>query len=78
MIAKIEWHRGELVPRIGFVVPNSRLPVGKVIKVCNGRAERENRTKEGRNPGLKGWRATFWVNAYCFCSGQYAIINHIK
>jgi hypothetical protein len=33
VVAKIEWHRGELFPRIGFMVTNSRLPAGKVIKV---------------------------------------------
>jgi hypothetical protein len=42
-VAKIEWHRGELFPRICFVITNSRLPAGKVIKVYNGRAEIENR-----------------------------------
>jgi hypothetical protein len=30
--ARIEWHQGELLPRIGFAVNNSRLPDGKVIK----------------------------------------------
>ncbi len=49
VVAKIEWHRGELFPRIGFVVTNSRLPAGKVTKVYNGRAEIENRIKEGKN-----------------------------
>ena len=49
VVAKIEWHRSELFPRIGFVVTNSRLPAGKVIKVYNGRAEIENRIKEGKN-----------------------------
>jgi Transposase DDE domain group 1 len=49
VVAKIEWHRGELFPRIGFVVTNSILPAGKVIKVYNGRAEIENRIKEGKN-----------------------------
>jgi hypothetical protein len=49
VVAKIEWHRGELFPRIGFVVTNSRLPAAKVTKVYNGRAEIENRTKEGKN-----------------------------
>jgi len=48
-VAKIEWHRGELFPRIGLVITNSRLPAGKVIKVYNGRAEIENRIKEGKN-----------------------------
>jgi len=49
VVAKIEWHRGELFPQIGFVVTNSRLPAAKVTKVYNGRAEIENRTKEGKN-----------------------------
>ena len=49
VVAKIEWHLGELFPRIGFVVTNSRLPAGKVVKVYNGRAEIENRIKEGKN-----------------------------
>jgi hypothetical protein len=48
-VAKIEWHPGELFPRIGFVVTNSRLPAAKVTKFHNGRAEIENRIKEGKN-----------------------------
>jgi hypothetical protein len=49
VVAKIEWHRGDLFPRIGFVVTSSRVPAGQVIKVYNGRAELENRIKEGKN-----------------------------
>jgi hypothetical protein len=47
MVAKIEWHEGELFPRIGFIVTNSKLPAGKVVKVYNGRGDVENRIKEG-------------------------------
>ncbi len=50
VVAKIEWYRGELFPRIGFVVTNSRLPAGKVVKVYTGRGNVENRIKEGKNP----------------------------
>ena len=49
VVAKIEWHAGELFPRIGFIVTNSRLPAGKVVKVYNGRGDIENRIKEGKN-----------------------------
>ena len=49
VICKIEWHEGELFPRIGFIVTNSRLDATKVVKVYNGRAEIENRIKEGKN-----------------------------
>jgi hypothetical protein len=40
---------GRAFPRIGFVVSNSRLPAGKVVKVYNSRAEIENRIKGGKN-----------------------------
>ncbi|MFZ5450828.1 MAG: transposase [Thermodesulfobacteriota bacterium] len=49
VVAKIEGHQGELFPRIGFVVTNSRLPAGKVLKVNNGRGYVENLIKEGKN-----------------------------
>jgi hypothetical protein len=48
VVAKIEWHRGELFPRMGFVVTNSRLSAGKVVKVYNGRGD-VDRIKEGKN-----------------------------
>lgn len=49
VVAKIEWHDGELFPRIGFIITNSRLTAGKVVKVYNGRGDVENRIKEGKN-----------------------------
>lgn len=49
VVAKIEWHDGELFPRIGFVVANSKLPAGKVVKVYNGRGDVKNRIKKGKN-----------------------------
>jgi Transposase DDE domain group 1 len=47
VVATIKWHDGELFPRIGFVVTNSKLPSGKVVTVYNGRGDVENRIKEG-------------------------------
>jgi len=49
VVCKIEWHSGELFPRIGFIVSNSRLTAEEIIKVYNGRGEVENRIKEGKN-----------------------------
>ena len=49
VVAKIEWHFGELFPRYYFIVTNSRLPANKVVKVYNGRGDVENRIKEGKN-----------------------------
>jgi Transposase DDE domain group 1 len=49
VVAKIEWHHGELFLRIGFIVTNPKLPAGNVVKVYNGRGDVENRIKEGKN-----------------------------
>jgi hypothetical protein len=49
VVCKIEWHVGELFPRVGFIVTNSSLGANKVITIYNGRAEIENRIKEGKN-----------------------------
>jgi len=49
VIAKIEWHMGELFPSCYFIVTNSRLPAFSVVQVYNGRGDVENRIKEGKN-----------------------------
>jgi hypothetical protein len=49
VVCKIEWHVGELFPRVGFIVTNSHLEAERVIAIYNGRAEIENRIKEGKN-----------------------------
>jgi len=49
VVCKIEWHVGELFPRVGFIVTNSNLEAQRVITIYNGRAEIENRIKEGKN-----------------------------
>jgi hypothetical protein len=49
VIAKIEWHVGELFPRYNFIVTNSRLSASAVVKIYNGRGDVENRIKEGKN-----------------------------
>jgi len=49
VVAKIEWHFGELFPRHYFIVTNSKLAASKVVKVYNGRGDVENRIKEGKN-----------------------------
>jgi hypothetical protein len=49
VVCKIEWHVGELFPRVGFIVTNSHLEAERVITIYNGRAEIENRIKEGKN-----------------------------
>ena len=40
---------GELFPRVGFIVTNSNLEAHNLVTIYNGRAEIENRIKEGKN-----------------------------
>src|SRR4051794_16923526 len=49
VVAKIEWHAGELFPRIGFVVTNLRLSPKRVVKFSNGRGTAEQWIKEGKD-----------------------------
>jgi hypothetical protein len=48
VVAKVEWHAGELFPRVGFVVTNLRRSPKRVIKFYNGRGTAEQWIKEGK------------------------------
>lgn len=48
VVAKIEWHAGELFPRIGFIVTNLRWKSSKVVKFYNKRGTAEQWIKEGK------------------------------
>ncbi len=69
VVAKIEWHDGELFPRVGFIVTNSKLPAGKVVKVYSGRGDVENRIKEGKNTLL--WDKT---SCHRFAANQVRLL----
>jgi Transposase DDE domain group 1 len=49
VVAKVEWHQGELYPRVGFIVTNLSRPAKRVVKFYNGRGTAEQRIKEGKN-----------------------------
>jgi len=48
VIAKVEWHAGELFPRIGFIVTNMSSSPEAVAHFYNGRGICEQRIKEGK------------------------------
>jgi hypothetical protein len=48
VVAKVEWHRGELFPRVGFVVTNMPAPPEGVVHFYNGRGTAEQWIKEGK------------------------------
>jgi hypothetical protein len=49
VIAKDEWHPGELVPRIGFVVTNLSHLAERVVAFYNQRGTAEQWIEEGKN-----------------------------
>ena len=48
VVAKIEWHAGELFPRIGFIVTNLRWKSSNVVKFYDKRGTAEQWIKEGK------------------------------
>jgi len=49
VVAKVEWHPGELYPRVGFIVTNLSRPAEGVIFFYNQRGKAEQYIKEGKN-----------------------------
>jgi hypothetical protein len=49
VVAKVEWHQGELYPRVGFLVTNLTRPAKRVVKFYNGRGTAEQWIREGKN-----------------------------
>jgi hypothetical protein len=49
VVAKVEWHPGELYPRVGFIVTNLKRPAERVVAFYNQRGTAEQFIKEGKN-----------------------------
>ena len=58
MVAKVEWHSGELCPRVGFIVTNMTGPPERVVMFYNQRCTAEQGIKEGKN-------AITWTRLSC-------------
>src|SRR4029434_4426027 len=58
LVATLEWHPGELLPRVGFIVTNLRRPARKVVAFYNGRGTAEQCIKEGKH-------AVKWTRLSC-------------
>jgi hypothetical protein len=65
VIAKVEWHQGELFPRVGFVVTNMSAKAKNVVRFYNKRGNCEQWIKEGKY-------ALSWTRLSCtrFISNQ--------
>jgi len=49
IVAKVEWHPGELYPRVGFIVTNLSRKAERVVAFYNQRGTAEQWIKEGKN-----------------------------
>jgi hypothetical protein len=58
VVAKVEWHPGELYPRVGFIVTNMSRPTERVVAFYNQRGTAEQHIKEGKN-------AVTWTRLSC-------------
>jgi Transposase DDE domain group 1 len=58
VVAKVEWHPGELYPRVGFIVTNMTRPAERVVMFYNHRGTAEQHIKEGKN-------AVTWTRLSC-------------
>jgi hypothetical protein len=58
VVAKVEWHQGELYPRVGFIVTNLTRPAARVVKFYNGRGTAEQWIREGK-------QALHWTRLSC-------------
>ncbi len=58
VVAKVEWHPGELYPRIGFIVTNLSRPPERIVAFYNHRETAEQWIKEGKN-------AVKWTRLSC-------------
>jgi len=58
VVAKVEWHPGELYPRIGFIVTNMTRPAERVVAFYSHRGTAEQWIKEGKN-------AVTWTRLSC-------------
>ncbi len=58
VVAKVEWHPGDLYPRVGFIVTNLSRKAERVVAFYNHRGTAEQYIKEGKN-------AVKWTRLSC-------------
>jgi len=66
VVAKVEWHPGELYPRVGFLVTNLARPPERVTAFYNQRGTAEQWIKEGKN-------AVKWTRLSCRAMAANAV-----
>jgi hypothetical protein len=72
VVAKVEWHQGELFPRVGFIVTNLGGSASNVVTFYNRRGTAEQSIKEGKH-------AVRWTRLSChsFNANQVRLQLHV-
>jgi hypothetical protein len=66
VVAKVEWHPGELYPRVGFIVANLTRPANRIVAFYNQRGTAEQWIREGKN-------AVKWTRLSCSAMNANAV-----
>ena len=69
-MAKVEWHPGELYPRVGFIITNLARPAERVVAFYNQRGTAEQWITEGKN-------AIKWTRLSCRIFAANAVRLHL-
>ena len=72
VVAKVEWHKDELLPRIGFIVTNMNSSARRVVRFYNQRGMAEQWIKAGKH-------AVKWTRLSCcsFDANQVRLQLHV-
>jgi len=79
VVAKVEFHAGELFPRVGFIVTNTQLRNRKVVHFYNQRGKAEQWIKEGKQAvkmtrlschRLRGNEVRLWLSILVYNLGN--------
>jgi Transposase DDE domain group 1 len=70
VVAKVEWHPGELYPRVGYIVTNMARPAENVVAFYNKRGTCEQWIKEGKG-------AIRWTRLSCRSFAANAVRLHL-
>ena len=67
VVAKVEWHQGELFPRVGFIVTNLNYPPKGIVRFYDGRDTAEQWIKEGKyalNWTRLSCHSSYWLTTW--------------
>jgi hypothetical protein len=66
VVAKVEWHPGELYPTVGFIVTNLSRLAERVVAFYNHRGTAEHWIEKGKTPSRRNF---YFLNIF----GQYVL-----